>query len=132
MRLKTLVPQQLVRGGKREAGASIQKGGQVLFNKKAMELMSLEKGLAIEVAVDEDEGQLTHLYFIKPGKATVNSVKLASAGRSKYLNLRPFLSDLNIDYKNYRYKLTYVNNESTPKNVFGFELQRGERRDKKP
>ena len=107
--------------------ATIHITGKLGFNMEAQKLMRLSDDSYYRVALDEDEEEVTNIYFVASTKDEQGALKIAKAGQYFYANLTTLFDKLKLDYAKYTIAFDIEKSKYEDKDMFIFKKRKKDR-----
>jgi len=85
---------------------TIHKSGKIGFSSGAIKRMSLDKLYGVKIGTNEDDTEENDLYMACIMDEDKSAFKLIKAGSYYYINAKPLLEELKVDYRNE--KITFI------------------------
>ena len=83
--------------------ATVHKTGKLGFTIEAAKKLTLEVGMSMKIAINEGDESDTNLYGVLYTTIEDQSFKVYKAGQYFFLNLKPLLDTIKLDYKKHTY-----------------------------
>ncbi len=83
--------------------ATVHKTGKLGFTVEAAKKLSLDVGMSMKIAINEGDEADTNLYGVLYLNIEEQSFKIYRAGKYYFLNLKPLLDTIKLDYKQNTY-----------------------------
>lgn len=91
----------------RNIKCTIHKSGKIGFSNAAIKKMNMEKMYGAKIGMNEEDEEDQNLYLACIKEEDKSAFKFIKAGDYYYINAKPLLDDIKIDYRNTKVTLIY-------------------------
>lgn len=126
MKIRFLSPQNLERNIK----ATIHKSGKMGFTIEAANKLGLSTDKSVSIGINEDDENDKNFYVVVNNSKTRDAFSVLKAGDYYYLNTKPLLDSLKIDYLNNNISFDIEEQEIENQDIYIFKRRDKERKTK--
>jgi hypothetical protein len=91
----------------RNIKCTIHKSGKIGFSNAAIKRLSIDKMYGVKIGTNEENREDENLYLVCIKDEDKSAFKFIKAGDYYYINAKPLLDEIKIDYRNTKVTLIY-------------------------